>query len=66
MKATLHCEPIELDLTNIDGNAFSLMGVWRREAKKQGRTNEEIEQVLKDCQSDDYDHLLQVLIRHTN
>lgn len=65
MEKKLHCKPIELDLVGIDGNAFSLMGVWRREAKKQDRTSEEIEAVLKDCQSGDYNNLLQVLIQHS-
>lgn len=64
MTNTLHCEPIELELVGLDGNAFSLMGAFQKAAKKQGRTREEIDAVLKDCTSGDYDHLLQVLSSH--
>ncbi len=56
---------VELDLTSLNGNAFALMGGFSAAAKKQGVPKEEIDAVLKDCQSSDYDHLLQVLIANT-
>jgi hypothetical protein len=65
MNDTLHCEPVELELVGLDGNAFSLMGAFSRAAKKQGRTKEEIDAVLADCMSGDYNHLLNVLMNHT-
>jgi hypothetical protein len=65
MTETLHCEPIELELVGLDGNAFSLMGAFQRAARKQSRTPEEIKAVMNDCTSGDYDHLLQVLVKHT-
>jgi hypothetical protein len=65
MTETLHCEPIKLNLVGLDGNAFSLMGAFRRAARKQGRTPEEIKVVLDDCMSGNYDHLLQTLVLHT-
>jgi hypothetical protein len=65
MTETLHCEPIKLNLVGLDGNAFSLMGAFRRAARKQGRTPEEIKAVLDDCMSGNYDHLLQTLVLHT-
>jgi len=65
MTETLHCEPIELELVGLDGNAYSLMGAFQRAARKQSRTPEEIKAVLDDCMSGDYDHLLQVLVKHT-
>jgi hypothetical protein len=65
MTETLHCEPIKLNLVGLDGNAYSLMGAFRRAARKQGRTPEEIKAVLDDCMSGNYDHLLQTLVLHT-
>ena len=56
---------VKLNLVGLDGNAFSLMGAFRQAARRQGWTKEEIDKVMADCQSGDYDHLLQVLIRNT-
>lgn len=52
---------VKLRLVGIDGNAFSLMGAFSRQARKEGWTKEEIDTVLKDAMSGDYDHLLCVL-----
>jgi len=51
MTETMHCKPIKLNLVGLDGNAFSLMGAFQRAARKQGRTPEEIKEVLDDCMS---------------
>ena len=56
---------VVLELVGLDGNAFSLMGAFQRAARKQGWSREEIDAVLTDCRSGDYDHLLQVLIANT-
>ena len=56
---------INLDLAGLDGNAFSLMGEFSHQAKKEGWSKEEIDAVLKECQNGDYDNLLRVLIAHT-
>jgi hypothetical protein len=56
---------IELELVGLDRNAFALMGAFSRQAKKEGWTQEEIDEVLKECQEGDYNHLLQTLIKHT-
>lgn len=61
----LHCEPIKLNLVGLDGNAFSLMGAFRRAASTQGRTPQEIRDVTDDCTSGDYNHLLSVIMKHT-
>ncbi len=55
---------ITLDLTTIDGNAFSIMGAFSRQAKKEGWTREEITEVLDKAQSGDYDNLLRVMIEY--
>ncbi len=56
---------VKLDLTAQDGNAFFLMGAFSRAAKRQGWPADEIKRVVDDARSGDYDHLLQVLIGHT-
>ena len=57
---------IDLELVGLDGNAFSLMGAFQKQARKEGWTADEIKEVLDDCQSGDYNHLLGVLMEHTN
>jgi len=64
-KDNILCDPVKLDLVGLDGNAFSLMGAFRRAAKQQGRTSNEINAVLNECMSGDYDNLLYVLMNHT-
>lgn len=55
---------VKLRLVGLDGNCFVLMGAFQRQARREGWTKEEIDAVLNDCQSSDYDHLLQVLVAH--
>lgn len=55
---------VTLNLVGQDGNAFSLMGVFSRQARREGWTKEEIDSVIKECTSGDYDHLLATLIDH--
>jgi hypothetical protein len=49
---------IKLKLVGLDGNAFSVMGAFSRQARKEGWTTEEIDTVLKEAMSSDYRHLL--------
>lgn len=56
---------VTLNLVGLDGNAFFLIGAFMRQAKREGWTPDEIDAVVKECESGDYDHLLQTLIRHT-
>ena len=51
-------EKVKLNLVGLDGNAYSLMGAFQKAARRQGWTQDEIEEVLDYCQSGDYDHLL--------
>ena len=53
--------PVKLQLVGLDGNAFSLMGAFKREARKQGWVKEDIDKVMEECQSGDYNHLLATL-----
>lgn len=61
---TLINKSVNLDLTSIDGNAYSLMGHFQKQARKENWTQEEIDQVLEECKSGDYDHLVQTLIQY--
>ena len=53
---------VDLSLLHLDGNAFYLIGAFRKQARKEGWTSEEIEEVTNECASGDYDHLLQTLM----
>jgi len=55
---------INLDLCELDGNAFSLMGAFRKQARREGWDAKEIDAVMTECQSGDYDHLLQTLMKY--
>lgn len=52
---------VKLKLIGLDGNAFSLMGAFRKQAKRENWTDEEIKEVIDDCMSGDYQHLLSTL-----
>jgi hypothetical protein len=56
---------VELELVGLEGNAFSLMGAFSKAAKRQKTPKEEIDLVLKECMSGDYDNLLMVLMSNT-
>lgn len=53
---------VRLTLVGLDGNAFALLGAFRRAARRQGWTEEEIAAVMEDATSGDYVHLLSVLM----
>lgn len=55
---------VHLNLVGLDGNAFSLMGTFSRQARREGWSKEEIDSILTDCKSGDYNHLLCVLMDH--
>lgn len=51
---------IIVDLSTVDGNAFSIMGAVTRAMKKHGVSNDEINQYRKEATSGDYSNLLSV------
>lgn len=55
---------VNLNLVGVDGNAFMVMGVFRRQAKKEGWSSEEIELVMDEAKSGDYVHLLATIENH--
>jgi phosphoserine aminotransferase len=64
MKDKLHCDPIPCNLIGVDGNAFALMGHWRKNAKRAGRTQEEIKLVLDEAMQGDYNQLISTLLKY--
>lgn len=56
---------VTLQLVGLDGNAFSILGAFRHQARKEGWSSEEIEKVLKEARSSNYDHLLQTIMDYT-
>jgi hypothetical protein len=52
---------IKLNLIGLDGNAFSLMGAFQHQALKEGWSLLEINKVLDEAKSKDYNHLVVTL-----
>ncbi len=55
---------VDMDLVGMDGNAFFIIGAFRRNAKKQGWSPAEIDAVIDEAKRGDYDHLLQTIMEH--
>lgn len=55
---------VKLKLVGLDGNAFSVLGAFKRAAKAQGWDRDEITAVVNEACSGDYDHLLAVISKH--
>lgn len=56
---------VPLKLEGMDGNAFFILGAWKKSARKSGWSEEEIKSVVDDAKSGDFDHLLSVIMRHS-
>lgn len=63
MEATTQ-KKVKLNLIGIDGNAFAVMGAFSRRARAEGWSKEEIDAVLDEAKSGDYDHLLATIMDH--
>ena len=55
---------VNLELVGVDGNAYAVMGVFSRQARREGWTQEEIDLVLEEAKSGDYDHLLSTIMTY--
>ena len=53
-----------IDLSGPDGNAFVLMGYAKDLGRQIGMISGEIEMMLNDMKSGDYDHLVSVFDKH--
>ena len=56
---------VNLNLIGVNGNVFMIMGVFRKQAKRDGWTQEEIDLVLTEAKSGDYNHLLATIENHS-
>ena len=54
----------QLNLVGQDGNAFNVLGLARRAARKAGWAKEQIDAFLKEATSGDYDNLLATCMKH--
>ena len=57
-------EPIIIDLTGPQGNAYFLLGTANDFAKQLGWTKEERDKLQEDMKASDYENLLQVFDKH--
>lgn len=54
----------EIDLSGPQGNAFYLLGTAARFGKQIGLDNEQIEAIITDMKSGDYEHLIKTFDNH--
>jgi len=57
---------VNLNLVGIDGNAFAIMGAFKKQAKKENWTTEEIKEVLDKAMSGDYNNLIRTIMERCN
>jgi hypothetical protein len=55
---------VNLNLIGVNGNAFMIMGVFRKQARKEGWSQDEIDTVLTEAKSGDYYYLLATIENH--
>lgn len=55
---------VNLNLVGTNANAFAIMGAFSRQAKKEDWTQDEIDAVLQEAQTGDYNHLLATIENH--
>ena len=58
---TLPTTKVPGSLVGIDGNAFSLMGYFTRQARRAGWSQAQIDVVITEARSGDYAHLITTL-----
>ena len=56
---------VTLELVGLDSSAGSVLGAFRRQAKSEGWTKEEIDKVIAEATSGDYYNLLNTIMEHT-
>jgi len=64
MKASELTKKVKLKLVGLDGNAISLVGHFSKQARKEGWTRDEIDLVIAEAMSGDYNHLFCTLMDH--
>ena len=56
---------VVLELVGLDGNAYSLLGAFQKAARRQKFPEAEIQVVMDEAKSGNYDHLLATLMDNT-
>lgn len=64
--ANLTGKTVNLNMVSMDGNAFNLLGQFQSQARREGWSKDEINKVIEEAKKGDYDHLLSVLLDHSN
>lgn len=54
----------KLTLSEMDGNAFSILARARKAARRAGWTDEQVSKFTTEASSSDYDHLLQTCMKY--
>lgn len=65
MKLPEDREPVRLNLTGVDGNAFAILGAFSDAASRQGWSRDDIKTIIDEATDGDYDHLLQTIVSVT-
>lgn len=55
---------VNLEMVGLDGNAYAIMGAFQRQARKEGWSKEEINEVLDKARSGDYSNLIATIAEH--
>lgn len=53
---------VKMELVGLDGNAFSILGAFQKEARTQGWDSSSIKSVIDEAMSGNYDHLLRTIV----
>lgn len=56
---------VALDFDRVEGSDIALLGAFRKAARRQGYPQADIDRVIDDARSGDYEHLVGVLMRNT-
>lgn len=55
---------VKLTLVGVNGNAYAVMAAFSKQARKESWTKDEIDGVLEEAMSSDYNHLLVTIMNH--
>lgn len=55
---------VNLELVGLDSNIFAIFGAFQNQARKEGWTKEEIDEVINEAKNGDYDHALATISDH--
>lgn len=57
---------VDVDLVGQDGNAFMVLGLCQKAARRAGIEDTEINKFLDEAKQGDYDHLLRTCMKYFN